>query len=364
MSTRRPLAAIDPDPRARRRPTLTLAPLVIAGVCATSMLVWTATSNAATRIVFSQVPHSQDRQRIVSASPNGSDLIALSHPRKDYSDIDAQISPDGSQVIYERDTESGPVPSQFLLVDSDGRNERALDLGCTDPCFLHSAPTWTPTAGRIAYTPVIGPFDGPNESARSAVLQTSTLDGSDPLRLSEPGIDGVYEDYFARYSPDGSYILFTRVRNEPFNSAAFRMSADGTDVRRLTPWRIDADLADLSPATGGPTRDLVVFETYGHGAPEGKTPNIATVPATCASLSACRKRIDYLTDLKQGPGARFNPSWSPNGKRIAYTKFNAGKDNKHCCVGDIYTMLADGRRHKAVSTSPLFEYRPDWGLAP
>ena len=57
---------------------------------------------------------------------------------------------------------------------------------------------------------MIGPFDLVNDSAHSAVLQTSTLDGSDPERLSEPGIDGVYEDYFARYSPDGSYIVFTR----------------------------------------------------------------------------------------------------------------------------------------------------------
>jgi hypothetical protein len=41
------------------------------------------------------------------------------------------------------------------------------------------------------------------------------------------------------------------------------MDADGSDVRRLTPWRLDADTADLSPAASGPTEDLVAFETYG-----------------------------------------------------------------------------------------------------
>lgn len=61
-------------------------------------------------------------------------------------------------------------------------------------------------------------------------------------------------------------------------------------------------------------------------------------------------------------GSSFEPSWSPNGKRVAYTKF---KSDKHeCCVGDIFTMRADGSHRKPVSTSPNFEFRPDWGAAP
>ena len=89
---------------------------------------------------------------------------------------------------------------------------------------------------------------------------------------------------------------------------------------------------------------------------------IATVPSTCASVSDCRKQISYLTDLKHPPGARFNPSWSPNGQRIAYVKFKG--DENDCCVGDIHTMRADGSHRMPVSTSPKFEYRPDWGTAP
>jgi Tol biopolymer transport system component len=310
-------------------------------------------------IVFSRVPHSQDRRQIVSARPDGSHLQALTHPKKDNFDIDAQISPDGGQVVLAR--EVGESAVQTVLVGADGQNEQTLDLGCVDPCALDAAPTWFGTSDLIAFTPVIGPFDGPNESARSAVLQTALLDGSDMHRLSEPGIDGTFEDYYARLSLDGTYIVFTRVRNDPLAVAAFRMDVDGSDVQRLTPWGLGGDLADLSPGTSA-TEDLVVFETYGMGAPRGKTQNIATVPSTCASLSECRSQIHYLTHLEHGPGARFNPSWSPNGTQIAYTKF---RGNRHdCCVGDIYTMRADGSHRKPVSTSPLFEYRPDWGPAP
>jgi Tol biopolymer transport system component len=68
-------------------------------------------------------------------------------------------------------------------------------------------------------------------------------------------------------------------------------------------------------------------------------------------VSACRKRIHYVTHHRAGPVASFNPTWSPNGRRIAYTRF---KDHP-CCVGDIWTSRADGSHRRAVSKSPLFE---------
>jgi Tol biopolymer transport system component len=100
------------------------------------------------------------------------------------------------------------------------------------------------------------------------------------------------------------------------------------------------------------------------GAPEGKNQNIATVPATCTSVSDCRKKIKYVTDHGAGRVAGFNPAWSPNGRRIAYTLFKADDDDHPCCVGDIWTIGPDGRHREPVSRAPEFEYRPDWGLAP
>ena len=90
--------------------------------------------------------------------------------------------------------------------------------------------------------------------------------------------------------------------------------------RQLTPWRLDADVPDLSLAAHGPTKDLVVFETFGQGAPKGSQQDIATVPATCHPLAACIREIRYVTHNGAGPGTSFNPSWSPGGKRIAFTE--------------------------------------------
>ena len=173
------------SPRCARR--LGAVGLALALLCLS--LPAPATVQAKTRIVWSSVDSNGAVQRLVTAQPDGSDLQTLTRPQaKKTQDIDAQFSPDGMQVAFERDLDNGT--SQIVLIGADGQNEHVLDLGCTDPCALDAAPTWTPTAGRIAYTPVIGPFDLVNDSARSAVLQTSTLDGSDIQRLSEPGIDG------------------------------------------------------------------------------------------------------------------------------------------------------------------------------
>jgi Tol biopolymer transport system component len=333
-------------------------------VCLLSIGLAASASGAAGgggRIVWTHNAADSPRAQIVSARPDGRHLRKLTHPKKHNFDIDAQISPDGATVAFERDHGDKSV---LGLVDADGQNERSLDFGCTDPCGADLAPTWLNTGDRIVFTRVVLPFDQVNHSAHSAVLHTGLPDGSDVQRLSEPGIDGTYEDYHAHFSPDGSYIVFVRIRNSDLGVAVFRMSADGSGVRRLTPWRLDADLPDLSLATSGPTKDLIVFETYGMGAPEGKNQNIATVPSTCASVSDCRNQIKYVTDYGAGRAAGFNPTWSPNGRRIAYTLFKSDDDDHPCCVGDIWTIRPNGSHRKPVSQSPSFEFRPDWGPAP
>ncbi len=337
-------------------------PLIL-GLMALAFLGAPAASSAST-IVWSRFDENFTRQQIVAARPDGSGLHAISQPKKGGSDIDAQISPNGHRVVWERDFFDESILPEIHLAGINGKNRRQLDLGCVDPCALDSGPTWLRGGGRLAYTPVIGPFDPVNGNATAAFLQTSRLDGSGPKRLSPPGIGARFGDFYADYSRDGSYVVFLRGRTSPDSVAVFRMDADGTKVRRLTPWRLQADIPDLSLAASGPTKDLVVFETYGHGGPpKGKSQNVATVPANCPTPAKCRKRIRYLTHHSRGRVWSFNPSFSPNGRRIAYTRFVPG--DKHTpSVGDIWTMDPNGRHKRAVSTSPLFEYRPDWGPAP
>ena len=316
----------------------------------------------ATRIVWTQVLDDEfTTARIVSARPDGSGLRALTRPAAGEFDLNAVISPDGSRVVFERDLADGSA--QIHIVGADGRGERALDLGCVDPCALDVDPGWTPDGRRITFTPVIGPFDQVNDSARSAVLHTANLDGSGVRRLSEPGIDGAFEDYRARFAPGGRYLIFVRIRNRDIKSAVFRMRPDGTHVRQLTPWRLDADTSDLSMATHGSTKDLVAFETFGHGAPEGAQSDVATVPASCGSLADCTSKIRYVTHNGAGPATSFNPSWSPDGTRIAFTNVLPPPNPDSPAIGDIWTVRPSCGDRRRVSHSPRFEFRPDWGVA-
>lgn len=115
---------------------------------------------------------------------------------------------------------------------------------------------------------------------------------------------------------------------------------------------------DFSPATFGPTEGLIVFETYGQGAPEGFQQDIATVPYDCHPVSDCRQKTRYVTHNGPGPRTSFNPAWSPDGRRIA---FFDGEFSDTEFVGDIWTIRPNGTGRRPVNQKTTFDFRPDWG---
>jgi hypothetical protein len=141
------------------------------------------------------------------------------------------------------------------------------------------------------------------------------------------------------------------------------MRSNGTGVHQLTPWDLGGDLPDVSLARTGPTKDLVVFETYGAGPPSGLTQDIATVPATCTTIADCTSKIRYVTDNRAGPQQSFNPAWAPDGRRIAYVEFVPNPDQTKPPSADIWTIDPNDHNRRPVSQSPLFEDRPNWGVA-
>lgn len=310
-------------------------------------------------ITWSQVVDREfSSARIVVAGPDGHGLREVSSPASGVVDLDPSWSPDRTTIAFERDL---PDRSELVTVGADGSDEQVVDVGCSAPCDFVLTPTWSPDGSRLVFTLVYGPYDQAGDSATSAVLWSARTDGSDLQRLSPPGIDGHYEDYRARYSPDGSYLVFLRIDNAARQSAVFRMDADGTGVRQLTPWDLRADTQDLSQATSGPTKDLVVFESYGFGGPPpGRVEDIMTVPATCATVSECTDQIRDLTRNGDGPKDSNNPVWAPDGSRIAFSEYVHPATAKAVRLADVLTMDPDGSGRRRVSHSPAWDFRPDW----
>jgi TolB protein len=344
---------------------ITRARFLIASTIATSLAVGGAAAVSAPAgadgkpnvVVWSRfVDQNFSAARIVLAGNHDGHVRELTHSSNGVVDIDPQVSPDGRSVAFERDLPDGT--SQIGLVATNGSGERILRLGCTSSCAAVVTPTWTPDGRHLVFTRVVGPFDQVNESATSAVLWRADLHGSTPRRVSQPGIDGRYEDYKASFRHDGD-LIFVRVRNSDIHSAVFRMHPDGTGLHQLTDWSLDADLPSVSPADEGPTRNLVVFETYGQGAPAGAVQQVATVPSNCHTLTECSRHIRYLTPSRP-PVENFNPAWSPTGRSIAYVRFIPG-DPTTPPLGDIWTMNWNGRHKTPFSQSPLFEFRPAFG---
>ena len=308
-------------------------------------------------IVWSQFNEDFSAAHLVSARPDGADVFDVTAEVEGTVDYDPVFSPDGREILFTQNHQDGS--ESIAIVAASGGPIMTIDLGCVDPCAVDDMPNWTPDGQRIVFTRVVGPFDLVNESAHSAVLWTANLDGSDVHRFSEPGIDGRFEDGHARFSPDGGYVVFERLRNRDLHVAIFRMQSDGTNVRQLTRWALHAEMPDLSPAMNGPTRDLVVFETR---PTDAETSRVASVPATCSSVVECTRRIRYVTPNVTLPDAAFNPAWSPDGRRIAYVGFNdPGPDDP--LIGTIWTVRYDGHHARQVSDGEKFAVRPDWSAA-
>ncbi len=292
-------------------------------------------------------------EHLVIARADGSHPRNLTTPAPDIKDADAQISPDGRWIAYQRD--HGEVET-IRLVHPDGRDDHALDLGCVDPCDAVASPTWL-SKRRIAFTRVVN--GTPDPDTGSVTLYTAQIDGQNVRRLSEPGTDGVYEDGYLRAAPDHSYLTFVRRRIADESAALFRMAPDGSHRRQLTPYGLGIDINDLSTARQGPTKDLLVFDAGGRGDTTKSFVDLGTVPATCRSLSDCTAKIRWLTDNASSGRRNGNPQWSPDGTSLVFTdRASAAETN-----AEIWTMRYPESTRRRISTSPNFDYRPTWGAA-
>ena len=257
----------------------------------------------------------------------------------------------------------GPVADRVLkeiyFSDYDGYNQQRVTVNRS----LNITPAWSADRRAIAYTSYLRGY--------ADVLVSFIYEG----RLASPA-DGSpdNQNWLPSWSPDGSRLAFTS--NRDGNPELYVMNADGTDVQRLT----DNPAIDTSP-TWSPTGAQIAFTSDRSGRPQiylvgvdGTGLRRITFESYCDRPTwspapfneiAYSSKTGPVHDIKIfelstrevrqitfGIGSNESPSYSPNGRHLAFTSNRSGEKQ-------IYTIARDGRNLRRITRLGNNEM-PNW----
>lgn len=310
------------------RPTALL--LVLACVCATPA--------AAGTVAFTAVEGG--RADIALVGSDGDSRTRLTDGRADgSSSAEPAWSPNGDRIAFasDRDDPSREESNVYVML-ADGSQAHPVTTEPGDDRH----PAWSPDGERIAFTRVTQ--DG--RRSRFSIVTARTLGGD------ERTVSGDLDAVAPAWSPDGSTIAFTafEFREATVDFALYLVGADGSGLRKL------ADQA--SDAAWSPDGSTIAFVSYAdrHGERCGSD---ECFPAgevhLMDSAGGSRRR---LTNDPSDDGA---PSWSPDGRRIAFTSdrfYPKGESS------ELWTMRADGGCQARITAGAAEALSPAWRPEP
>jgi Tol biopolymer transport system component len=279
--------------------------------------------------------------QVFTIRPSGKGLKQVTHLQFQESQVPGVAkptwSPDGSTIAFESDYQHTPDHYvSVFTIRADGSHLTRLPISVG---AYTGAPAYSPDGTQISFDRDVGPA-APTDHG----IWIANADGSSPRRVTTGIATSGAFDTNSRWSPDGKWLVFTRVMNDD-RSAIFKVRIDGTALKQLTAWRLSADNASWSP-----DGSKLLFNTYHEPQPR-KDANVFTMRPDGTHVVA-------LTHLKHGDGQAYAGSWSPDGKWIVF--------HKDAVVDELFIMDARGhhvRRLTHIARARLV-HGGSWGTAP
>ncbi len=227
-------------------------------------------------------------------------------------DTSPSYSPDGRLIVFAGNHDSGLTPqgSHLYVMKRDGSDVRQLTSGS----FYDSNPSFSPNGKLVV-------FDRGGLQGRATQIFSISVDGSGLRAIS----DETGSDSDPTFTPNGKRIVFVSNRmtsGRTDRSNILSMRPDGSQIRLL----IGGARNELDPDVSPNGRKIAFSSNRDHG------PNLFV-----ARING--KHVRELTHSRHdcfGSACYTSPSWSPDGKHIAFLATGRYSSS-------VEVMRADGR---------------------
>ncbi len=304
---------------------------------------------------FSALPDDQFASDLFSVNPDGSGVFQVtSFGAFTFSEF-SDHSPDGRTLAFQRSdfdvtSEDEQPATQVWLTDADGTDPRQLtDFADTDAYEGAFDPAFSPDGRTLAIDAVDDGVPGifliparakPGKLITEADARRVTTAPADTAFDSEP-----------QFSPNGRWIVFTRFSMacvegpDDCQTRIYKVRTDGTGLRLLVGPDINGSAPDWHPSGLA-----IAFDSHDNFF----APDVGHIMVMLADGSHKHVIVRGTADSHYG-----NPSFSPDGTRIAYTRFVLGPDGEPT-EGNIFTAWVTGQHPRQI-TSGAEDNKADWG---
>lgn len=232
-------------------------------------------------------------------------------------------SPDGKSIMFFASEEGTNDAFDIYTMNYDGTNLKRLTSTPTSEVY----PTWSPDGTKIAYTIRRG--------ASGIGLMNADGTGQRLITATPVGTDDDPYTGFISWTPDSQSIIFTTINQQ--GQEIRSVSSDGIHEKILA---TVPGINYVSPPVPSPDGTKVAFSVL--------EPSITIYVVNIDGTSK-------TTLLQEANVVLYDVlSWSPSGTKLVFTSSYATGNS------EISTINADGSDRKNITNTPNFDYDPTW----